>query len=445
MISLKTLRKIILFIGGLISMSMSAQYYELVTSEDALIEGEHYLIVNTEYKQAISSAEKNAKNLPATSVEIEDGVIRNIGDVAVFKLEVHATGYCFYREGKGYLCATKTDANELTYYTPIAPNDYCKCSIGFEADNTASITFNLPTSGRNKLRYNPDNALFNCYTSGQAPVSLFRYTSGDPMKESQTLQFSESFVSIFLGDTFTTPTLSGAETNVTYTSSNTDVATVNAQSGEVNIRAAGSTTITATAISNNYYNTGSASYTLLVKLPEELFDFTTPESYGFSTPNTESRETIVDKDFKQGFVTISVTHGITTDTRFYNSVSDGIYLGVYAHGGSITFSVPDGYHLESIDFNTVSSTDQKGLPNVKNKRWSGNAQTATFTVTETVRLKSAKVNYQRNTGATNIVSTQQAKSPITIYCINGQRISNKSTTNLPQGIYIINGKKCVVR
>lgn len=403
------------------------------------------MIVNTEHKQAISSAEKNAKNLPATSVEIEDGVIRNIGDAAVFNLEVHATGYCFYREGKGYLCATKTDANELTYYTPIAPNDYCKCSIGFEADNTASITFNLPTSGRNKLRYNPDNALFNCYTSGQAPVSLFRYTSGDPTKESQTLQFSESFISIFLGDTFTTPTLSGAKTDINYTSSNTEVATINAQTGEVGIRAAGSTTITATAISNNYYNTGSASYTLLVKLPEELFDFTTPESYGFSTPNTESRETIVDKDFKQGFVIISVTHGATTDTRFYNSVSDGIYLGVYTHGGSITFSVPDGYHLESIDFNTVSSTDQKGLPNVKNKRWSGNAQTATFTVTETVRLKSVKVNYQRNTGATNIVSTQQAKSPITIYSINGQRVSSKSTTNLPQGIYIINGKKCVVR
>ena len=437
-------RTIIPILCGLISINVSAQYYKIVTSEDALIEGGHYLIVNTECQQAISSAEKNAKNLPATPVVIEDGIIKNIGEAAVFKLEVRETGYSFYREGKGYLCSTKTDANELTYYTAVAPNDYSKCSVHFETDKTATITFNRPTSGSNKLRFNPDNTLFNCYTSGQKPVSLFRYTADDSAKESQSLQFSQSTMSIHLGDTFTAPTLSGAKTDVTYTSSNTDVATVNAHTGEVYIINAGITTITATATADNTYNTGTASYTLIVKLNEELFNFTTPEAYGFATPN-ESWETIIDKEFTQGIVTISVTHGATTDTRFYNSTSNGIYLGVYANGGSITFSVPDKHLIESIEFVTVSSTDQKGLPNVKNKKWTGKAQLVTFTVTETVRLKSVRVSYQRNTDATNILQAKQVVHTQLVYKINGQLISGKNIEDLPQGIYIINGKKCIVK
>ena len=228
-------------------MNASAQYYKIVTTADALIEGEQYLIVNTEYQQAISAAEKNAKNLPATPVEIEDGIIRNIGTAAVFKLEVRSSGYSFYREGKGYLCATKSNANELTYQTAGTPNDYSKASIAIEADHTATIAFNQPASKGNKIRFNPDNTLFNCYASGQEPVSLFRYTAGDPNKKSQTLQFSDTALTIYLGDSFTAPTLSGAMTDVTFSSSNTAVATIDANTGEVTIIDAGTTTITATA------------------------------------------------------------------------------------------------------------------------------------------------------------------------------------------------------
>lgn len=437
-------RIIILIFCGLISMNLSAQYYEIVTSEDALIEGEHYLIVNTEYKQAISSAEKNAKNLPATPVETADGIIRNIGDAAVFKLEVRSSGYSFYREGKGYLCSTKSSANELTYYTAGAPNDYSKASITFEADNTATISFKLPASGKNYVRYNPENNLFNCYNYGQEPVSIFRYTASDPTKELQTLQFSDTNIVIYLGDSFTAPTLSGAMTDVTFSSSNTAVATVDENTGEVTIVDAGTTTITATAAADETYTSGTASYTVTVKLTEELFDFTTPESLGFETPQ-QSRETAVDSDIKQGPVTISVTHGATTNTRFYNSKSEGIFLGIYVDGGSLTFSVPDEHIIETIEFNTVASSDQKGLPNVRNKKWTGNAQTVTFDVTETVRLKSAKVSYRRNTEATHITHLSQPASTPTIYKIDGSKVTTKNSQKLPQGIYIINGKKQFVK
>lgn len=437
-------RTLISVIVWIISINLFAQHYKLVTSANELIDGAFYLIVNTEYSKAISTIEKDAKNLPASPVEIENGIIRNIGEAAVFKLEVRTTGYSFYREGKGYLCSTKNDANELTYYTPISPNDYSKCAIYFETDNTASITFNQPKSVSNKLKFNPESSLFNCYTSGQEPVSLFRYTTDDTTKINQHLQFSQSVVSTYLDDTFTVPTLSGAMTNVTYSSSNTTVATINANTGEVTVLNSGTTTITAIAETDDVYNSSSASYTLIVKQTGELFDFTNPESYGFS-PFNEYQETIVDKDIIQGVVTISVTHGATTNTRFYNSRSDGVFLGVYANGGSITFSVPDEHLIESIEFVTVSSTDQKGLPNVKNKKWTGKAQLVTFTVTETVRLKSVRVSYQRNTDATNILQAKQVVPTQLVYKINGQLISGKNIEDLPQGIYIINDKKCIVK
>lgn len=437
-------RTILLFICGVISMNLSAQYYEIVTSEDALIEGEHYLIVNTEYQQAISVAEKSAKNLPATPVEIDAGIIRNIGDAAVFKLEVRSSGYSFYREGKGYLCSTKSNANELTYQTAGTPNDYSKASITFEADNSATIAFNQPASKGNKIRFNADNTLFNCYASGQEPVSIFRYTAGDPDKKTQTLQFSATALTIYLGDAFTPPTLRGAMTDVTFSSSNTAVATIDENTGEVTIIDAGTTTITATASADDSYNTGTAFYTLTVKLTEELFDFTTPESLGFATPQ-QSRETAVDSDIIQGSVTISVTHGATTNTRFYNSKSEGVFLGLYADGGGITFSVPDEHIIETIEFNPVASSDLKGLPNVKNKKWTGNAQAVTFEVTETVRLKSVTVSYRRNTEATNIPSISQVAPTNTIYTITGRKVSTNNPKMLPRGIYIINGKKLWVK
>ncbi len=80
----------------------------------------------------------------------------------------------------------------------------------------------------------------------------------------QTLSFSESVCTITMGDPFTAPTLSGAQTTVTYTSSNTDVAIVNANSGAVTVVGAGTTTITASAIEANGYRAAEASYTLTV-------------------------------------------------------------------------------------------------------------------------------------------------------------------------------------
>ena len=386
------LLRLLLSIAWVFSTNASAQYYKLVTSKTELIDGHQYLIVNTEFSKAISTVEKAAKNLNATPVVINGDIIQNAEDAAIFTLKAYTSSYSFHREDVGYLCATDNTSNELTYKK--SSDDYCKATITFGSDNTTAIQFIKPTSNPNLLRYNSEYDLFNCYKSGQEPVSLFHYMSGDLDKEFQNLIFSTTSAEVYLGDNFEEPTLSGAMTNVTYSSSNSSVAEVNPTTGEIYIFNAGTTVITATAEADDTYNTANASYTLTVKLTEDIFDFTTPTTYGYEV-SKELPEAIVDNKITQGVVSMSATHG-NEYTRFYRPSSGTIFLGVYANGGSITFSVPEGYAIESIVFTPLSASDIKGFKEVKNNTWTGSAQSVTFNATETaVKLTSAIVSYKR--------------------------------------------------
>ena len=108
-------------------------------------------------------------------------------------------------------------------------------------------------------------------TEKNTPISSAVVTyqsSSAPMKKDPALSFSETTASGVVGEAFVAPTLTKATTAaVAYTSSDEAVATVNAETGEVTLLAAGETKITATAAENDEYNGGSASYTLTVTTP----------------------------------------------------------------------------------------------------------------------------------------------------------------------------------
>lgn len=108
-------------------------------------------------------------------------------------------------------------------------------------------------------------------TEKNTPISSAVVTyqsSSAPMKKDPALSFSETTASGVVGEAFVAPALTKATTAaVAYTSSDEAVATVNAETGEVTLLAAGETKITATAAENDEYNGGSASYTLTVTTP----------------------------------------------------------------------------------------------------------------------------------------------------------------------------------
>ena len=85
------------------------------------------------------------------------------------------------------------------------------------------------------------------------------------LRTPQTLSFPQNSYSVELTEgTFASPTLSGAQTSVIYSSDNTEVATVDPSTGLVTLVATGDVNITATATANASYQEGSASYKLKV-------------------------------------------------------------------------------------------------------------------------------------------------------------------------------------
>lgn len=108
------------------------------------------------------------------------------------------------------------------------------------------------------------------------------------VKGAPSLYFPETSYMVEMGDVFTAPKLEGLPEGVTatYSSSNTDVATVDAATGEVKIVGVGTTTITVTSSETDIYEGATTSYELNVKaaIYKVEFDFTTnnwglPEIY----------------------------------------------------------------------------------------------------------------------------------------------------------------------
>lgn len=91
-------------------------------------------------------------------------------------------------------------------------------------------------------------------------------------KQDQTLSFANASEEATLGTSYTLQAVSGAQTTVSYSSSNEAVATI--EGTTVTLVAAGETTITANAAEDDTYNAASASYTLTVNAPATP-DFTT--------------------------------------------------------------------------------------------------------------------------------------------------------------------------
>lgn len=108
------------------------------------------------------------------------------------------------------------------------------------------------------------------------------------VKGAPSLSFPQTSYTVEMSDVFSTPKLEGLPEGVTpaYTSSNKEVATVDAATGEVKIVGVGTTTITVTSPETGIYEGTTTSYELNVKagIYKVVFDFTTnnwnlPTSY----------------------------------------------------------------------------------------------------------------------------------------------------------------------
>ena len=209
------------------------------------------------------------------------------------------------------------------------------------------------------------------------------YKAG-PTKTATTLDFGFKTKSVNINETFTAPaTLKTGETAisgaVTYTSSNSKVATVNKTTGEVSALVAGTTKITATYAGTSEYQGATAFYDLTVVDPnatEVTFDFTNPTTLGCSNIVTTNLKE-GDKFVKEPISLTNKKNGSNTPNRLFKSTS-GFYLGVYQEG-QMELSAAEGYAITGISFTKEGKT-LKINGALANEDWSGNAKSLILSV-----------------------------------------------------------------
>ena len=236
--------------------------FKRVSSTDELVSGMRYIIACGSKK--VAAGDLNNTYLSSVDVTLSNDIITITDDVAVFVLEGSGSNYSFLNEETGeYLYSTEA---KKVYYSSEE-----KAWTLSNGTNGVEMTY----GDYGTMTYNVTSPRFTTYTSN-ATSSMIRanlymeYDGEVPIeKQNVTMEFSASTATATLGQSFTAPTLTTIPSGlaVTYTSSDEAVATVDESTGAVTHTAKGTTTITATFAGNDYYNPGSASYTLTVQGP----------------------------------------------------------------------------------------------------------------------------------------------------------------------------------
>ena len=179
-----------------------------------------------------------------------------------------AEQYVFYSTGGGTLDASEAlqikDINEMD----IDGTTYKYYHTFVQAEDGVQILSSIyGASGGNKylLAYTTANGFY--YEENNTGQKLHLYRLGGTVKEKQYPAFSAERVEYDFdasgpGVLANTPTLTGAMTSVTYSSSNESVASVDAE-GNVTVHKAGTATIKATAAADDVYYSATAQYLIV--------------------------------------------------------------------------------------------------------------------------------------------------------------------------------------
>lgn len=163
------------------------------------------------------------------------------------------------------------------------------------------------------------------------------------VKGAPSLSFPQTSYTVEMGDVFSTPKLNGLPEGVTpaYTSSNKEVAIVDAATGEVTIVGVGTTTITVTSPNTDIYEEATASYELTVKLAtskEVTIDFST-----LSYVSNTTVDKLINWQNKGITIILDKSNG-TKNPQWYK---DDNSLRVYKNN---TFTITSDSRLKKIQF-----------------------------------------------------------------------------------------------
>ncbi len=269
------------------------------------------------------------------------------------------------------------------------------------------------------------------------------------------LKYEETAFDVVLGDDFTAPTLENPNNlDVTYSSSDEAVATVNATTGAVTIVGIGSTTIAAKSAETDKYYAGTASYTINVTKPVTYADVIlatamTDGKYAIYTPQGVAKNYVGSSAFGYLFLeAVTVENNefkvnedyliefTSTDKGYTMKDSRGMFLGMDAtHFGSFNFySEADAtdsncYWNVTFDGNNVKieNTGRKGAY-ISYKEYKNDWEITTTDNADQPLVQLYKIK-PTSTAIDNIEAADNA--PVEYFNLQGIRVANPEN-----GLYI---------
>lgn len=175
------------------------------------------------------------------------------------------------------------------------------------------------------------------------------YETAGAMKTTPTLAWSDAEAKVTFGDnsTYVFPTLdftpAEAENLIYYTSSDPSVAEINAITGDITVKAVGTTTITATIDEDDTYYSASDAYELTVREAPNSMYYTiifknTNGSDGSGTPGA-TQQSLIEEGGE--YVTIEGSKKIELSTIYLGKVGFGLKFSSSKNNGSITLPLSE--------------------------------------------------------------------------------------------------------
>ena len=246
------------------------------------------------------------------------------------------------------------------------------------------------------------------------------------VKGAPALSFPETSYTIEMGDAFKAPKLEGLPEGVTpeYTSSNTEVATIDAATGEVKIVGVGKTTITVTSPETGIYEGATTSYELTVKPAVSKV-----VTIDFSKLPYKS-DTSVDEltDWKdEGITMIFNGNGESNSPKWYKSNTT---VRLYQHN---TFKILSDNRIKKIEFQYGKTPATADNPKYSCGTYDKNEKTLDLSACNTKEVTltfTSAVHYKKI-----IVTTDVSVGTITIATPEGfGTYYNSNSYILPEGL-----------
>lgn len=158
----------------------------------------------------------------------------------------------------------------------------------------------------------------------------------------------------------------------------------------------------------------------------------------WNLPVSSSEETFPITEVKEGDVTLTFTNG-STPTRLWSDFNNGLLqIRMYKEGGSMTVTPAADQKVVKVEFDATKLDVTASEGKLAEKVWTGEAATVTFTANATSNINYIIVTLSKQSGIEGVEAGEQTEK--VIYTIDGRRVQKAE-----KGVYVINGKKVVVK